>query len=56
LVELLKRGVLDESNLPVPRVRAGELVITPLAVPEILIPDVSRTRSAGPSGTEAKES
>lgn len=47
LKELLRSGTLDESTLPPPPSQA-ELVIEPLAVPEIRVPDVwTITGSAG---------
>jgi hypothetical protein len=39
LQELVREGVIDESTLPKPAMRA-QLIIPPLSVPDIVVPEI----------------
>jgi hypothetical protein len=49
LRELVSRGVIDESTLPKPTMRA-ELIIPPLSVPEIVVPEIGALTKREPVG------
>lgn len=54
LRELVRNGVLDGTTLPAPSTQA-ELVIAPLTVPEIVVPDLLIAAGPGIGGADERE-